>query len=146
MQLGNLNFSASQIGYIIYLKSAQAGLTGALIALVVVVILIILGVIVLVIIMKKKRVGFFKPKSSTTIAYTAGHEVGMHNLDANGTRTYTLEARENGMDHWQNSWLYLMSNQITKPMQDLFYNCSIHLSIWISSIFVSVHVEKVEGV
>ena len=43
------------------------------------------------------QVGFFKPKGPVpTIAYTAGHQVGFDGIDSNGTRTYNLEAVENG--------------------------------------------------
>ena len=43
------------------------------------------------------QVGFFKPKGQEpSIAYTAGHHVGIDGVDSNGTRTYNLEAVENG--------------------------------------------------
>ena len=43
------------------------------------------------------QVGFFKPKGPIpTIAYTAGHQVGFDGIDSNGTRTYNMEAVENG--------------------------------------------------
>nr|KAG5690219.1 hypothetical protein BaRGS_019015 [Batillaria attramentaria] len=96
VQVGNLRFSGSHIGYISFTKSAEAGLSPVIVALVVVLVLVLVAVAVLLVCMKRKRVGFFKPKTeSPSVQYTAGHHVGMDGIASNGTRTYAMESVEN---------------------------------------------------
>ena len=57
IQVGNLYFNSSKIGYITYIRSPDSsGLSVAIIALIVVLILVIFAFIVLLVIMKRQKV------------------------------------------------------------------------------------------
>lgn len=93
VQVGNLVFNGSQIGYVSFTRSAAASFSLVIIVLVVLLSFILLALVVLVVIMKRKKIGFFKLKTMPpSVQYTAGYGDG---LDSNGTRTYAIEAVEN---------------------------------------------------
>ncbi|XP_076468403.1 hepatocyte growth factor receptor-like [Babylonia areolata] len=93
IRVGNLLFNKSKIGYISFIRSAtQAQLSVAVIAVIIVVVLCLIAVGVLVFVIKRQR---SKRRDAPSIIYTAGHQLGIDGVDSNGTRTYSLEAREN---------------------------------------------------
>lgn len=96
VQIGNLVFNGSQIGYVSFTRSAGAGISPVIIVLIVILALVLPAAVVMVVCMKRKRVGFFKPKTEQpSVMYTAGHDMGVDGLGSNGTRTYAMEAVEN---------------------------------------------------
>ena len=57
IQVGNLYFNSSKIGYITYIRSPDSsGISVAIIALIIVVILVIFALIILLVIMKRQQV------------------------------------------------------------------------------------------
>ncbi|XP_070183354.1 plexin-A3-like, partial [Littorina saxatilis] len=97
IQVGRLRFNTSEIGYVKFIRSTiSAALSAAVIAIIIVIVLVIIAVGILFFVMRRKKIYFFKTKGrEPSIAYTAGHQTGLDGVDSNGTRTYSLEAREN---------------------------------------------------
>ncbi|BFZ14638.1 hypothetical protein BsWGS_17677 [Bradybaena similaris] len=76
IQIGNLFFNDSQIGYVEFLRVGESGsLSPAIAALIVIIILIVVAVVVLLVVMKRQRCGFFKVREDfNAVQYTADQD------------------------------------------------------------------------